>query len=505
MGWTIKILERVSDLYALAGTTETNITLTNHGAEAGDRIVNSTRRTTSNERGMREVSNIVDSDNFTVSSLVSSQTAGDYIHLFKWLDKSSYLKDKSFKLNRQIGGRSAFDLTFVVPVDKIGSAYTPSWVPQDGQYIKVFYNDVAVFYGTITKVTKRLTSDAYQKAYLICQTSCNGLNAIANRRSIKINYDSGTTAGAIVSGIVANVLKQDGIKAGTISSGITLADEWMDSCISAYELLDACAEKSGYQWFVDDYGYLQFYQDPATIPDAPHAIIQGGEFNDFYNIEIEDSYNNFVSRVFVVGGFDEEGNQISIYSTSETVENDRQMIEGGSGVYGYIHRDSGLVESDYRTLETGTTSELIKLTNHGLSVGDMIWNWTKGIYSNVSSIDDANGFYIDPSITGQVAGDRITLFDEANKVIRNTFKRDDTPTRVISFDTQSLNFAPGQKLQVTLPSFGISTTEYYLIEKVTIQDVDGKNMIARVEASKRDNTKFSTQRSHDYTDYWKNF
>lgn len=181
------------------------------------------------------------------------------------------------------------------------------------------------------------------------------------------------------------------------------------------------------------------------------------------------------------------------------------MVEGGSGVYGYAHRDSGLVESDYRTAETGTTTSNITLTGHGLHAGDMLWNWTRNVYSNVSVVVDANNVVIEPPIENQTTGDRITLFAEANGVIRNTLKRDSEPTTLIAFDTQTLDFAPGQKLTVQLPSFGIDSVESYLIEKVTIQDMDGKNMRARVEASKRNTNNFSTQRSRDYTDFWKNF
>ena len=204
---------------------------------------------------MREVKTVVDSDNFVVDE-VDGQTTNDYIHLFRWIDRTPFLRDKTFNLKRVIGGRSELSLTFNIPVQNPVNDYLPLWVPKDGQFIKVYYNDAILFYGTITKINKKLTSDAYQKAYLICNASCNGLNILANRRHIKVKYKDGVNVSTIVS-YIASILTSDGIKPGIINNGINLADDWVDQCSSAYELLDACAEKSGFQWFIDDYGYLQ--------------------------------------------------------------------------------------------------------------------------------------------------------------------------------------------------------------------------------------------------------
>lgn len=209
--------------------------------------------------------------------------------------------------------------------------------------------------------------------------------------------------------------------------------------------------------------------------------------------------------MFVVGGFDEQGNQIQINSISEDAENARQMIEGGSGVYGVDHHDPGLVESEYKTSEAGTTASKLIVNGHGMQVGDMYWNHALDLYSTAIDVN-GNEVSIDPPIAGQTEGQKVAFFKEANGVIRNTLKRDSEPTTIIAFDTQSIvDFAPGQKMTVKLPSFGIFFEESYLIEKVTIQDMDGKNFVARVEASKRNTYSFSSQRSRDYTDYWKDF
>lgn len=62
-----------------------------------------------------------------------------------------------------------------------------------------------------------------------------------------------------------------------------------------------------------------------------------------------------------------------------------------------------------KTAETGTTSTTIKITNHGLSTGDFIYNNTHGGLSKVTVID-SNTLTCQTSITGQVSGDTISEY-----------------------------------------------------------------------------------------------
>jgi hypothetical protein len=63
-----------------------------------------------------------------------------------------------------------------------------------------------------------------------------------------------------------------------------------------------------------------------------------------------------------------------------------------------------------KTAETGTTSSNITITGHGLSVGDRIYNSTRGVVSKVSVVVDANNITISTPISSQTTGDTIKTY-----------------------------------------------------------------------------------------------
>ena len=112
----IKILEYQESKAAEAGTTTTNITITAHGLETGDFIVNETRRATtqnSAERGSRKIT-YVDDNNFTIDTAIASQASGDTIRIYKWVDRTEHLKSKSFSLTKKAQGESYSNFAFMV-------------------------------------------------------------------------------------------------------------------------------------------------------------------------------------------------------------------------------------------------------------------------------------------------------------------------------------------------------------------------------------------------------
>lgn len=70
-----------------------------------------------------------------------------------------------------------------------------------------------------------------------------------------------------------------------------------------------------------------------------------------------------------------------------------------------------LLEDSINTIhsaESGTTATNIKITAHGLSVGDFIYNSTRLQQRVVTAIVDANNFTVE-TVTGQAAGDSIVF------------------------------------------------------------------------------------------------
>jgi len=72
----------------------------------------------------------------------------------------------------------------------------------------------------------------------------------------------------------------------------------------------------------------------------------------------------------------------------------------------------------------------------------------------------------------------------------------------LSFSSDETDWRPGTKLKANLPTFGISSDTYFLIEEVSIVDLGARNLRSLISATKKDDTDFSTQRSENYIDYF---
>lgn len=493
MAWTVKICDFQGIGTCEAGTDSSNIKITGHGLDVDDFIVNETRRGKDAERASRLVFDTgLTANNIPIYTPITGQTTGDRILLFPYTDHTSAVKAKTLKITRKAGGNS--EASFQLKSDIY-------YTPRAGQYVRIKNGSDIIFGGVIQTVTRKRMDEG--SSCILYNINCSGFNQIPSRRTIRVNYSLGTKMGDIVTDMVEDYLYQDGIGIGTINDGTTLTDDWKDDAISISEILDQCATKSGYQWFINEAGLLNFYQDPGVISNAAHNLIDGNGFTNYRNVEYQETLSNYQNKLFIVGGDDEVGNPILISSEDYNESTAMQEIAAGTGVYGAVNRDGSITESEYKTAESGTTATNVKITGHGQQVGYMIWNVTTGDYRLVTAYVDANNFTVD-SVTGQTTGDTIVLFNEANNIIQNAFKRQGILPGVLTFETDELDFEPATKLRVELDDLSISDS-YYNIEEVELSDVDGVNMQSKVKAVKRNNSNFTTQRMPNYADYWGGF
>ena len=91
-----------------------------------------------------------------------------------------------------------------------------------------------------------------------------------------------------------------------------------------------------------------------------------------------------------------------------------------------------------------------------------------------------------------------------NDLVDNHLRRSSVIPKRLEFDSFTTDFEPGQKLEVILTNLGLSQA-FYVIEEVSIQDRGANYMVAHVVATIRDNSDFSTQKTPDYKDYYKDF
>ncbi|SMC39433.1 LamG-like jellyroll fold domain-containing protein [Papillibacter cinnamivorans] len=311
-----------------------------------------------------------------------------------------------------------------------------------GQDLQVKDGSDVIFGGVIkTASISKLEPGTGSSVKLRLDITSNGYGDIPARRTTTAVFTN-KTAGDIVTYMVNEVLNyagaNDQIGTGTINDGATLA-EYAAVCKTVKDILDELADASGYKWYIDDNRDLHFVEED-TVTDAAHDIAEGGAFTDYELESLESSLDNYRNKQFVKGGAGEDGNNIQIVVEDSTEISARQTSEG----------------SDY----------------------------SSGIYGNV--IDDSN----------------ITNETTATNAAENALKKYGVAPATLTFTSFTNDWVSGTKLKVNLPTFGISSDEYYLIEEVSIRDTDGVNLQSTVTATRRKSSDFSTQRSENYIDYF---
>ncbi len=90
----------------------------------------------------------------------------------------------------------------------------------------------------------------------------------------------------------------------------------------------------------------------------------------------------------------------------------------------------------------------------------------------------------------------------AAAVAANLLKKYGRVQLTISFTSLTTDWRPATKLKVNLPTLGISSDRYFLIERVTLQDIGGTTLRVMVEGSSRNDSDFSTQPVDRYVDFF---
>jgi hypothetical protein len=116
--------------------------------------------------------------------------------------------------------------------------------------------------------------------------------------------------------------------------------------------------------------------------------------------------------------------------------------------------------------------------------------------SNRATIEGGSGVY------GQVINaTQSQNTTDALVTANNALKVSGKIPYIISFTSYTNDWVAGTKLKCNLPTIGINSDMYFLIESVTIVDV-GCVLMSEVTATRRDDSSFSTQRSETFVDYF---
>jgi hypothetical protein len=248
---------------------------------------------------------------------------------------------------------------------------------------------------------------------------------------------------------------------------------------------------------------LHFYQDPSSIDAAAHDIVDTDAFKDYRNIKINCTIDNYCNKSFIIGGNDSYGSQVFSIRGDLAKQNSIQDYAAGSGVYGIIDRDGSNVEFVEHTAEVDTTTTNIKITGHGLVVGDFIYNFTQNLTTYVTVVVDANNVTVE-TVAGQTDGDNIIWYPSALAVSKNTIKRQGYIQKTLTFETFETDFEPATMLKVELAKYGIEES-YWNIESVQFAEVNKGEFICTITAVLRDESDFSTQKRPNALNFFAGF
>lgn len=488
---TLEILEYKEDMAAEALSHSDALYLTGHGLVNDDFIVNKTRRSATQmlaERGSRRARKANDNLITLIYSGIVGQAEGDIIALFHYEDKTHLLKDGTLSINDRAGGQSECsfdtrDIDFKV-----------------GQYVRVKIDGELRFGGIISNFTHTKMQNSIDEH--LFNVSCTGFNTIPSRRTININYAAETTSSAIVEALISSYLYQEGIIEGEITDGILIDEEWVGDVISVSDVLDEISSRNGFQWFINNNLELNFYKDATTVSDCTYTIESGGTFTDYRDISVIESIESYVNKAYTIGGNDDHGDVIWTMNGDLDEQNNMQIRCGGTGVYGTVHRDSEIVNHEYKILEAGTSATQVNLTGHGLTVGDYFWNITRGEYSRgyVTSVSSTVSF-ICTSIANQTVGDEIETYKDANIVGKEIIRKQGNIPQTVEFKSYHTEFYPQTKITISVSDMSLSGV--YNISEVNISDRGSHYFETVVKAELRNEADFSTQKSPDYKDFFR--
>ena len=218
-------------------------------------------------------------------------------------------------------------------------------LPTEGQDIQVYDDTTIIFGGIIKTITYFPTTPAFDaNTYIGVSIVSDGYNSIPTRRTVNNTYLN-TTAGAVISDIITDVLSDEGITEGTVSTGATI-NSYITDIKSTGDILDELADASGYVWNITDSKVLNFTA-PSTLTTSSLSIVEGD--GNHFGFSVSKTLNNYRNKQFVVGGSADDPIVVNVSDATEISA--RASIEGNSGVYGNIYKDSNIQdETDATTV-----------------------------------------------------------------------------------------------------------------------------------------------------------
>lgn len=208
--------------------------------------------------------------------------------------------------------------------------------------------------------------------------------------------------------------------------------------------------------------------------------------------------------------------------TTQTAESALDQLARASGYKWYITHDKKLYFQETGTVtdaahdldETGVfkdfrnvskQEDLDQYRNRQIIIGqeteDGRIEYTKEKPAEISArqaVEGGSGVY-----EHIISDDTIATVQAAEDLATSLLDLYGTVPIEITFDSYTVDWRPGTRLKVHMPSMGILAARYFLIEQVDLRDLGGTLLGAVIRASSRDAMNFSTQMKEDYVAFFR--
>lgn len=367
---------------------------------------------------------------------------------------------------------------------------TGGTLPQSGQEIVFKDGSRFLFGGFVT----RLNPTEYGVGQLITyDLEASDYTYLLTNKYAQASYTNQTLAYIVADLLSTNLASGYGVTHTNTATGPTIASVTFNH-ISLRQCFEKLAKLTNYIWWMDYEKDLHFV-DPAMTTAAPETVTDSS--SNIETMVINTDVSQVRNQIVIQGGTQASANYADIFigdgqargwvltyaiKTMITIE-----LDTGAG---YVTKIIGVEGTDDETVcyfmystsrgsfrmasgsSTPTSAHKIRVTyKYALPVLTIVSDSTSiALMSALEGGDGVHGFVInDSTITSQEQARKrgqqeLLMF--ALPILQGEFT---TRTGLLASGSY---FVPGQALSVNLPSWGISTTTVYLIQRVTMSMVE---------------------------------
>jgi len=352
--------------------------------------------------------------------------------------------------------------------------------PGLGQAVQI-YDEAGdlVFGGSIDEPDE----EALPAGPLYTTVQCMDHHHLAEKRLVAETYEA-TAAGVIVQDIISQVLSQEGITAGTIQAGPTIAKA-VFNYIRAAQALDELSDLTGYQWVIRPNMGLDFFDrstfaapwiaEPATVM-SPKVHRDRHEYRnrqyvragyDVTDPRTEEFVGDGKIQTFTLKFPVAEAPSIEVNGLAQTVG--IHQVETGKGWY-WNKNSREVIQDDGDTPLSST--DTLAVTYRGLFPIRVVADSSVAMTER-KTVEGGSGIYehvLDaPNINSQ---------DAAIEYAQGQLRRFARISTVLTYETFASDLRVGMLQPVNLPAYDLSGD--FLISEIETYDVRrGDNVLRR--------------------------